>query len=259
MKQPPPKKKIEELIKDQPKKEQPPPPGALEPVAGEGQVLRKEKVKMDQVTASLKLPIGCSVFDNKASVRFSVVKGFSTGAGITDTTLITVTCETSSGRRLADNAKFIAKINVPLGQGDTVKGQVEASGKNGVLINAIKNQALASGVATKELLEEPPRQTIAAAVEEGKEVTIMKAVNAPIVDDELTDGEIAAIVICVLIFFFGFAIGLWWANKQDPAPGPGGDYPSGPGGDYPSKPDYGVPSNQVEYKLEQTNGGAYDV
>lgn len=172
--------------------------------------------------------------------------------------MIAVTCEKSSGRRLADNSKFIAKINVPLGEGDKVKNQVKASGKNGVLINAIKNQALASGVATKELLAAPPQQTIVATVDEGKEVTILKAVKAPIVDDELTDGEIAAIVICVLIFFVGFAIGLWWANKQDPAPGPGGDYPSGPGGDYPSKPDYGVPSNQVEYKLEQTNG-AYDV
>jgi len=77
---------------------------------------------------------------------------------------------------------------------------------------------------------------------------------APTQDGDLSDGEIAAIVICVLIFFGGFAIGLWWANNHPTdQPGTGPGY----GGTDPIKPGYGVPQDQVEYKLEQTN--AYDV
>jgi len=236
-----------------------PTPAPVPPTAGPDEVVETVDIPVTKITSTLPanaVPIPCIHFDEVSdrgqATRAALHHGVSVSSGVTDSEKITVECLTISRRQLSENrllttsTQYAISVEVPDGDGvvflNLIKANLQKSAGNGVFLNSIKAKAKEFGVATAELLEAPPVLTLELKHEETTK-RVQRVVKNPAPkppSDGLTDGEIAAIVICVLLFFFGALAGLWWCQKN-------------------KTESHGVPSGQVEYKLEQTTSASYDV
>jgi hypothetical protein len=235
------------------------------PTLGVNQQLQDKEVKIDALKAEIYLPISCKNFSDESKtgeatrqvVKFSI-------AEVSNQTVLELKCETPSrrnrGRSLAagDAARYTFAVEIPEGtDASVIESNLKTAAGNGVLLNTIKSKAVAAGVATEALLFASPILVI-----QLKQGTVTKTVQV-VVDmpkeepteekdnDGLSDGEIAAIVICTLIFVTGVSIGLWAYCKQMETPGK----PNNEAGK-PSQPQVymggdAIPGAEAENQLEQ--------
>jgi len=235
------------------------------PTLGSNQQLQDKVVNTPVVKVKMSIPIACKIFNAKSDegeVTKQVVKD--SIAAVSTASVLELQCDTpetrTRGRSLAagDAAQYTFSVEIPEGtEASVIESNLKTAAGNGNLLNTIKSKALAKGVATEALLSASPILVILQLTQGTVTQTVQVVVDMPNEelteeekdDDGLSDGEIAAIVICTLIFVIGVSIGLWAYCKQTETPGkPNNVEPSQPkvymGGD-------AIPGAEAENQLEQ--------
>jgi len=235
------------------------------PTLGSNQQLQDKVVNTPVVKVTMSIPIACKIFNaesDEGEATKQVVKD--SIAAVSTASVLELQCDTpetrTRGRSLAagDAAQYTFSVEIPEGtEASVIESNLKTAAGNGNLLNTIKSKALAAGVATEALLSASPILVILQLTQGTVTQTVQVVVDMPKEelteeekdDDGLSDGEIAAIVICTLIFVIGVSIGLWAYCKQTETPGkPNNVEPSQPkvymGGD-------AIPGAEAENQLEQ--------